>query len=323
MDLTALAPRVDLLAAAVVLDAVLGDPVYRLHPIRLMGRSLAGFESALRAAGLGGRCGGCLLLVLLSLLWVGGTAAAVAAATAFHAASGWAVHLFLLYSLLALRDLLRHGAAVDRAVAGDGLGPARDAVRRLVGRDVESMDGAACRRAAIESLGENLVDGFVSPVFWYVLAGLPGIVLFKCVSTMDSMVGYMTPRYLRFGWCGARTDDLMNFLPARVTWPLVALSALFVRGCSPAKALRVGWRQHGIVPGPNPGWGEAAVAGAIQRRLIGPIYLGGRLVTDVWLGDQGDPPAGSGLDYRRAALVVSSVAAFATAGGIGAIAATW
>jgi adenosylcobinamide-phosphate synthase len=171
------------------------------------------------------------------------------------------------------------------------------------------MDGEACRRAAIESLSENLVDGFVSPIFWYVLLGAPGIVLFKVASTMDSMVGYKTPRYLKFGWCGARLDDLLNLLPARLTWLLIALVAALVPGGSGRKALAVGWRQHAIVPGPNAGWSEAAAAGAIRRKLIGPIWAKGRLVTEVWLGDPDDPPAGSAADYRRAAAVVTGTAA--------------
>ena len=91
-----------------------------------------------------------------------------------------------------------------------------------MGRDTTAWTRAACRRAAIESLSENLTDGFISAIFWYVLPGLPGLVVFKVVSTMDSMVGYKTPRYLRFGWCGARLDDVMNFVPARLTWLLIA-----------------------------------------------------------------------------------------------------
>ena len=104
--------------------------------------------------------------------------------------------------------------------AGDDAGARRQAVSALVGRDTDRMDGAACRRAAVESLSENLTDGFVSPVFWYVLAGLPGLVLFKVVSTMDSMVGYKTARYLRFGWCGAtaRRRDELPASPNRRGW---------------------------------------------------------------------------------------------------------
>ena len=138
---------------------------------------------------------------------------------------GWGVHLFFLYSMLALGDLLRHVWRVERALERGTLADGREAIARLVGRDTDRMDAGACRRAAVESLSESLTDGFTSPLFWYVLLGLPGVVLFKVVSTMDSMVGYKTPRYLRFGWCGARADDLMNYVPARLTWLLIALVA--------------------------------------------------------------------------------------------------
>ena len=136
-----------------------------------------------------------------------------------------------------------------RAVTSGDLAAARTAAGRLVGRDTEPMDGAACRRSAIESLGESLVDGVVSPIFWYAAAGVPGIVLFKVVSTMDSMVGYKSERYRDFGWCGARLDDLLNLVPARVTWLFIAAAAALIPGASGGEALRWGWRQHAVVPG--------------------------------------------------------------------------
>jgi adenosylcobinamide-phosphate synthase len=215
-----------------------------------------------------------------------------------------ALHLYLLYSLLALGDLLRHGWRVEGALRRDDLAAARHAVSQLVGRDTGPMDAGMCRRAVIESQSENLTDGFISPILWYVLAGLPGIVLFKVVSTMDSMVGYKTPRYVRFGWCGARLDDAMNWVPARATWLLLSAAALLVPGCSARAALRIGWAQHGVLPSPNSGWAEAAIAGAIQRRLVGPIWSGGTLVTDVWLGDPACPAAESDKDYDRARRLV-------------------
>jgi adenosylcobinamide-phosphate synthase len=129
------------------------------------------------------------------------------------------------------------------------------------------------------------------------------MLLFKIVSTMDSMIGNKTPRYVRFGWCGARLDDAMNFIPARLSLPLIAAVALFVPGCSATKAWRVGLAQHGRLPSPNSGWSEAATAGAIQRRLVGPIWMGGSLVTDVWLGLPSDPPASSHEDIVRAVIV--------------------
>ncbi len=299
MVLSSLAPRADLLAAAVVLDLLLGDPVYPWHPVRLIGGSLSWTEARLRAMGADGYVGGCVLFVVLAIVWGGGTAALLAAVR-LHPAMASVVHLFLLYSLLALRDLLKHVAAIDAAAAVGDLPAARKAAGRLVGRDTDRMDAAACQRSGIESLAENLVDGFVSPIFWYCLVGVPGIVVFKTVSTMDSVVGYKTERYLRFGWCGARLDDLMNLLPARLTWLLIACAAALTPGTSSRGALRIGWRQHAIVPGPNAGWSEAALAGAIRRRLAGPIWLDGRQVTDVWIGDPAAAPAGTSADCRQA-----------------------
>jgi adenosylcobinamide-phosphate synthase len=233
--------------------------------------------------------------------------------------AAWIVHGVILYSLLALGDLFHHVFGVNKALARDGLAAGRAAVAQLVARDTERMDEAACRRTAIESLSENLTDGFVSALFWYVLAGLPGLVVFKVASTMDSMVGYKTPQYIHFGWCGARADDVMNYVPARITWLLLALSAAAVPGCSPRKAFVIALRQHALTPSPNSGWSECATAGAIQRRLVGPIWKQGTMVTDIWLGDPADPPAGTSHDLVRAAIVSLIAALAATALSEGAL----
>lgn len=301
MDLTVLAPDPVLLLCAVVLDGVLGDPVYRWHPVRLMGHTLTGVERTLRRTGLDGYAGGCVLFVVLSLFWVGVSGALALVLNDLHPALNWIYQVFVIYSLVALRDLCRHGLAIDRAEDLEG---ARQAVSMLVGRDTSAMDTAACRRAGMESLSENAVDGFIAPLFWYALLGLPGIVLFKVISTMDSMVGYRTPRYIRFGWCGARLDDLFNLVPARLTCMLMAAVAFILPGFSGRKALSVGWRQHALVPGPNSGWSEAAAAGASQRRLVGPVWQDGKLVTEVWIGDEGDPEGGQAGDLRRMCLFV-------------------
>lgn len=319
MELSGIAPRADLLAAAIALDILCGDPVYGWHPVRLVGRLLTWTEARLRSLGADGRLGGCSLFAILATAGGGLAVAVLSALYHLHVSLGLVGHLFVLYSGLALGDLLKHGSQVDDAAERGDVAASRSAVARLVGRDVDTMDSIACRRAAIESLGENLVDGFTAPILWYALAGIPGIVIFKIVSTMDSMVGYKTDRYLRFGWCGAHLDDLMNWFPARLAWPLIAMAAAVLPGCSAWKALRVGWSQHRVVPGPNPGWSEASAAGAIQRRLIGPIRLGGRLVTDIWLGDPGDAPAGTGSDYRRAVGLICVSAAIWSGAAILAI----
>lgn len=301
MDLTVLAPHPVLLLCAVVLDGILGDPVYRWHPVRLMGHTLTGVERMLRRIGLDGYAGGCMLFLALSLCWVGVSAALALWLNGLHPALNGVYQVFVIYSMVALRDLCRHGMAIDRA--GD-LESARRAVSMLVGRDTSVMDVSACRRAGMESLSENAVDGFIAPLCWYALLGLPGIVLFKVISTMDSMVGYRTPRYAHFGWCGARLDDLFNLIPARLTYLLLAGVAFLLPGYSGRKTLSVGWRQHGVVPGPNSGWSEAAAAGAVQRRLVGPVRQDGKLVTEIWIGEEGDPEGGQAGDLRRMCVLV-------------------
>jgi adenosylcobinamide-phosphate synthase len=310
-----LGPNAYALIVAVALDLVFGDPVYRAHPVRLVGRSLEGVEKRVRAVGTTGYIGGILLFLALAIVWTGGLSLVIVLLFRIAAPVGWAAHVFLLYSLLALGDLLHHGWRIESALRRDDLESARAAVSHLVGRDTAVMNAAACRRAAVESLSENLTDGFTSPLFWYAVGGLPGIVLFKVISTMDSMVGYKTERYLQFGWCGARLDDVFNYVPARLTWLLIAGVAVLLPRCSGPKALRMGLTQHQVLPGPNSGWSEAATAGGIQRRLVGPLWLNGRLVTETWLGDPGDPPMENQRDYEtaRQLIVTSGVVAAAAA----------
>jgi adenosylcobinamide-phosphate synthase len=316
----ALAPESAALACALVIDAALGDPVYAGHPVRLIGHTLKTFEHALRAVGAGGYVGGIVLFLALSLVWVGGISALLVGLHAASPALAWLVHVFVVYTLLAIGDLIGHVWRVERAVRRGDVPAARRALGQLVGRDTERMESGDCRRAAIESLSENLTDGFTSPLFWYVIAGLPGLVLFKVVSTMDSMVGYKTPQYLRFGWCGARMDDAMNFVPARLTWMFIAVAAVAIPGCSGRKALRIGWQQHSLLPGPNSGWSEAATAGAIQGRLVGPIRVNGSLVTDAWLGDPDDPPVESSRAFSLAMAVTVATAALTSAIAVGYLA---
>ena len=314
--LATLAPDAILLAAAVVADLAVGDPCYRWHPVRLIGGMLTAIERCLRAIGLDGYCGGILLFLVLATGSLGVATAMVWVAGIGSKSAARLVHAVLLYSLLALGDLLRHVWRIEQAVRAGDVTAARCAVGELVGRDTDRMDGGACRRAAVESLSENLTDGFVSPVFWYVLAGLPGLVLFKVVSTMDSMVGYKTPRYLRFGWCGARLDDLMNYLPARITWLVIAALALLLPAYSGRKAWTVGLGQHQMLLGPNSGWSEAATAGALERQIVGPIWLKGVQVTDLWIGDASDPPLETASDMTRAVILVVLCGLVSAAAGI-------
>jgi adenosylcobinamide-phosphate synthase len=293
---------------ALALDLGFGDPPYPWHPVRLIGRALAWGEKCLRAARLDGRFGGLLLFLWLAAVcgggaWLIGAGLRALGARAFGPAAGeacafvWA--LFLAYSLLALGDLAAHGRRIARASARGDLAAARIAAAMLVGRDTDRMDAPACDRAAVESIAENLVDGVISPLFWLALFGLPGLVAFKIASTMDSMVGYKNERYLHFGWFGARLDDFMNWIPARLSVPLLAAASALVPGCSPRACWRSGLAQHALLPGPNKGWSETAAAGALRVRLAGPIWKDGKQVNELWIGPAEAPQGGRPGDVTR------------------------
>ena len=295
-----------LLCAALALDLLLGDPVYPLHPIRLMGRILSSLENGLRKVGLSGYGGGILLGVLLSAISLAIYLIVDHFLRSVNPWLGFAWELFLLYSLLALGDLFRHVNRVAKAAALDDVVAARFHLSRLVGRDTSALDGKSCCRAAIESLSESALDGVWSALFWYALLGMPGLILFKVSSTMDSMVGYRDERYLRFGWFGARWDDVMNYVPARLSWIAISLMAFVLPGFSGRAAWQVGWRQHNILPSPNSGWPEAATAGALRLRLVGPIYKLGKLVTSVWLGRDQDPEGATPGEVNKSMILIGA-----------------
>jgi adenosylcobinamide-phosphate synthase len=297
----------------ILLDAAIGDPIFAWHPIRLLGRWLAFLEGRLFAAGLNGTFGGILLFLLLAgtvlPLCLGLLVLARAVhPIVFHLAAG-----IVFWACFALRDLIAHGERIARAVTRGDLEAARRAVSMLVGRDTDKMDLKACARGAVESMSENLVDGVISPLCFGLLFGPLGAVLFKIISTMDSMVGYKTERYLRFGWCGARLDDVANFPFARLAFLLISLLSFCLPGFSGSKAWRVGLDFHALVPGPNSGWPEASMAGALEVRLIGPLYKNGAQVCDVWLGNETDPEGASSSDVHRCTLmlILSTAATFA------------
>ena len=190
----------------------------------------------------------------------------------------------LASSLLAQRSLDSHVLDVARGLETGGVAGGRAAVAHIVGREVGALDEAGVCRAAIESLAENFSDGVVAPLFWMVVAGLPGALAYKAVNTADSMIGHRTPRHEAFGWAAARCDDLVNLPASRlsVVW-LVAAAALL--GQSPAAALATVRRDARHHRSPNAGWPEAAMAGALGIRLSGPRVYDGVPVEERWVGE--------------------------------------
>ena len=201
-------------------------------------------------------------------------------------------------STIAQRSLYRHVANVAAALEKQDLGAGRAAVSHIVGRDTAELDAAGVARAAIESLAENFSDGVVAPVFWMVIAGLPGAALYKAVNTADSMIGHRTPRYAAFGWAAARLDDLINLPASRLAAFLLVTAAALLKNARPAEAWRTLARDAARHRSPNAGYPEAAMAGALGLSLAGPRRYGGVTVNDASMGDgRRDADAG---DIRRA-----------------------
>ena len=306
-------PRFVLWAAlGLAIDALIGDPVFVLHPIRLLGRWLSILENLLFKIGLNGYLGGILLFLLLSGSVLPLCFGLLVGARAIHPLAFDLTAGAILWACFALRDLIAHGERIARAIVRNDLSGARQAISMLVGRDTDKMDLRACGRGAVESMSENLVDGVLSPLVFALAFGPLAAVLFKITSTMDSMVGYKNERYLRFGWCGARLDDVANFLIARWCFLLLTVFAFLLPGIHGRKAWRFGRAQHALVPGPNSGWPEATMAGALGLRLIGPLYKNGALVCNLWLGDPADPAGADQRDIRRCyqLLILSTIVTF-------------
>jgi adenosylcobinamide-phosphate synthase len=276
------------LGAALLLDRCIGDPRGLPHPVRWIGAAALHLEPLCTAALGRTRLAGALFCAAI----VAGSAALGAAALALAGAL-WpplqtALAIDLLYACLAARDLDRHASAVLRALRAGSLPRARRRLSRIVGRDTAALEEREVVRGAVESVAESSLDGCVSPLFYAALGGPLAALAFKAASTLDSMVGHLTPRYAQFGWASARLDDALGYLPARLLrWlaPLAAAaSALDARG-----AWRSTWRDGGRSPSPNAGIPEAALAGALGVQLGGVNHYGGVAEARPLLGEPSRP----------------------------------
>lgn len=273
-----------ILVLALVLDAIAGEPRWlwsRLpHPAVLMGRAVERIDQRLnhgnhrRAKGAAG-----FALLGVTALGLGLVLSALP--------GGPVIEIILAAILLAQRSLSDHVQAVADALRlspGDG----RLAVARIVGRDTRSMGTPAIARAAIESAAENLSDGVVAPAFWFLVGGLPGLLLYKITNTADSMIGYRNDRYESFGWAAARFDDLLNWLPARLTAGLIML----VHG-QPGAAAGL-HKDASLHRSPNAGWPEAAMAKVLGVALAGPRSYDGRMQDFAYVNRDARKDAGPG-----------------------------
>jgi adenosylcobinamide-phosphate synthase len=274
--------------AAVLLDLLLGDPRWLPHPVVLIGRLIAALEKGLRRIVQNERVGGVLLLVLTVGITCGVVLVVIKGAYAASPYVGFAVAVLLSWTCLAARSLHLESRLVADALARGELTEARGCLSFIVGRDTEGLDAPEIWRATVETVAENTSDGVIAPLFYLILGGPPLALAYKAVNTLDSMVGYRNERYLRFGWASARCDDLLNFIPARLTGLLMVAVAPLI-GLSARAAWRVMRRDGRNHSSPNSGIPEAAAAGALGVRLGGTNIYSGVSVTKPTIGEPMQP----------------------------------
>jgi adenosylcobinamide-phosphate synthase len=229
----------------------------------------------------------------------------IALARAMHPVVADVVSIGIIYTTIAARDLARHSNAVRQALAAGDLPEARRRVAMMVGRDTDHLDEQGIVRGTVESVAESTVDGVTAPLFFAAVAGPVGAMVYRAISTLDSTFGHRNERYLEFGWASAKLDDVANYIPARLTAPLICVAAAltFQR---PLASFRTLLRDGGNHDSPNAGLPEAAMAGALGVRLGGLNYYFGRPVSKPAIGE----PA---RKLSRAHIANANAVMFATA----------
>jgi len=270
-----------------LLDIALGDPEGLPHPVRWIGRCVSGLEGVFRRVAstpvLERTFGVLLAIIIVSAAW---SAAffAMELARAYSTPLYYLVCTYVVWTSLAVTSLKEEAGAVVMAASTRGLGAARAALSRIVGRDTASLGEDDVMRAVVETVSENTSDGVVAPFFYLAIGGPPLMLAYKAINTLDSMVGYKNERYRDFGWFSARLDDAANYIPARLTALLMIFASLVLR-YNWRQSLRVVLRDGRKHPSPNAGLPEAAAAGALGVRLGGGSSYNGVFKEKPAIGD--------------------------------------
>jgi len=271
---------------ALALDQLCGDPRWFPHPVRLIGWLQLCLERLTRTLLANAKLAGIVTTIITLLISAAIPLALLLLADYFSPLAHDCLAIFILYTCFAGRDLDRHARAVQQALRAADLPLARQRVAMIVGRDTSELAESGVARAAVESVAESLVDGVCAPIFYAILAGPVGAMLYKAINTGDSMFGYKNEHYQEFGWAPARLDDLANYLPARLTSLFIPLAA-FILGLRAKKSWQIMLRDHRNHASPNSGLPESAMAGALNVQLGGSAIYFGKMVEKPTMGDPG------------------------------------
>lgn len=274
-------------AVAWLLDGLIGDPRGMPHPVRWIGALITQSQRVVRhfcRSDRALRIGGALMWLVVVGTTGGLSWGVLVLARSLNPWLGWVVEVWMIFTLLAARSLADAAREVERPLRADDLAQSREKLSWIVGRDTSALQPPQIRRAVVETVAENSVDGVIAPLFFLLLGGAPLAMAYKAVNTLDSMVGYKHEKYRAIGMVSARLDDVANYLPARLSWLLLSLAAWLCREDA-GRALRIGWRDRRNHSSPNCAWPEGTVAGALGIRLGGPNDYFGQRVEKPWIGD--------------------------------------
>lgn len=269
--------KIIIILLALTLDRLFGDPMWIPHPVILFGRGISFFEKRLnkgRHRLVKGAISSLLLMVLTATIFY----AIMKLSYSINNYLGMGIETLFLFLGLAGTTLIKEGKAVFAAL-DKSLDDGRHQVARIVGRDTSELTAQQVKKATLETLAENLSDGVIAPLFWYAVAGIPGLMTYKMINTLDSMIGYKSERYLYYGRFAAKVDDVANWLPSRITAILMCFVSLRQR---PWKFVKQYGRAHSS---PNAGYPESALAGILNVRFGGPSNYFGTLVPKPYIGD--------------------------------------
>jgi adenosylcobinamide-phosphate synthase len=297
--------------AAYLFDWIAGDPEWFPHPVRLIGNSIEMGEWLLRRPGqvpaVELAAGGALTLSLIATVYKG-TAKAIAWMNRRGRASGFVTEMLFAWTCLASRNLHDEASAVVTALESEDIILARLRLARIVGRDTQYLDARGINRAVIETVAESCSDGVIAPLLYMAIGGVPLAMAYKTINTLDSMIGHADERYFYFGKAAARLDDVVNFLPSRLTALGIIAAAAAVGRASCVTALDT-WLNDGMKhKSPNAGQPESAMAGALQVCLGGENFYEGEPVRTPLIGERFLPP--STQQTRQAIRIVAVVSVF-------------
>lgn len=298
-----------MMSLAVLADLFIGDPKTKLHPVVLIGMLIGWLEKILLrqsdTPAQKKRKGMVLVCAVLMIIY----SISVLIAVLLLSLGPWwffGGSIFFLVFTIAPRSLAEAGIEIRECLQAGDMEKARTRVSWVVGRDTDRMDEAEVTRATVETIAENIVDGVISPLFYFFLGGFPMAMMYRAVNTMDSMIAYKNEKYIDFGYAAAKLDDVFNYIPARITALLLIASAAILR-YDWKKSAEIVRRDADKHPSPNGGYPESAVAGALHIRLGGMNYYGGEEHFRAYMGDAQEVLAGKHIDQTIRLLYVATI----------------